>query len=379
MESIHLYLTDHAAVERDARFCSIDEQSARPLRQAAEEILKRPDLLDDLALIDQALTSDHACWNEAPWRKYTRQGTLGETFLLAFPILHHVESIRAYYNERGIPERYLRAVMSDLQRWLETHRQRAGTPGFSEIGWIREHVCARIFEIGRLQFQPGLWNIPVTAIVHKKTGERLLVAKADGETITSDGGYGSAAGARQEGLVPLHYKESENGIEGHRLTAKGRISRDLERFPHDDWELLVAPGSPVINLHIPCGSPLAPQACRDSVREALRFFPTYFPDWPIARAKAMVCVSWLLYPDFQEILSPKSDIVGFQRLFHPFPVPRMGDHQFYERAFVPWGRAATRDKLTTSLQFALFDHIQAGHTPLEGGGVLFTDEISSNA
>jgi hypothetical protein len=78
----------------------------------------------------------------------------------------------------------------------------------------------------------------------------------------------------------------------------------------------------------------------------------------------------LLYPDFQEILPPDSNIVGFQKMFHLFPLRGMDDAQFYERAFVPDGRAVTRDKLKTRLQFALFDHIAAGHVPLEGGGVI---------
>ena len=84
----------------------------------------------------------------------------------------------------------------------------------------------------------------------------------------------------------------------------------------------------------------------------------------------MACGTWLLYPDFQKILPTDSNIVGFQKLFLLHPLRAMDDHQFYERAFVPEGRAITRDKLRTRLQAALFDHIAAGHVPLEGGGVI---------
>ena len=65
------------------------------------------------------------------------------------------------------------------------------------------------------------------------------------------------------------------------------------------------------------------------------------------------------------------------KLFHLFPLRHMDDHQFYERAFVPEGRAITRDKLRTRIQVALFEHIALGNVPLEGGGVIPLYSIST--
>ena len=381
MRPIRQYIEDFPSIERDACFCSVDESTRALLEKAAAEISKRPDLLADMEAIDTALTGDNAEWAAAPWRRSVEKGASpGESFLLAFPILHHLSHIRAFYEARKIPERYLRAVMSDFQRWIVTHREwTMGVPGFTEISWLREHVCGRIFEIGRLQFQPSRWtSTPTIPLINSRTQERLLLAKADKDAVTTEGGFASALGANQEGTVPLVCQETPETITGHRIFTDGTISRTPERFSTNEWKRILNDGDPVINIHIPCGTPLKPNACRESIREALQFFPKYFPDWPIAHAKALLCVSWLLYPDFQKILAPTSNIVGFQKFFHPFPVPKAGDQQFYERIFMPWNREITRDKLKTSLQRALFDHIASGHTPHGGGGLIFPDEFSGN-
>lgn len=378
MLAIQDYLANASAIKQDASFCSLDGKTRSLLQAAAAEILKRPDLLADLEQIDHALEGDRLAWNAAPWRRFPTNDSTAGAFLLVFPILHHLAPIRAFYAERKIPERYLQALMSDLQRWIATHRQRTmGRAGFREINWLREHVRAKIFEIGRLQFQPGKWSIPVVPLENMETGDRVLLAQSKNDSITMDGGYSSAVGANARNSVPLVYEESPNGFTGHRILEDGCVRRSPESFPASLWRRAVSVGAPIINIHIPCGAPLSPDACRTSIEEALEFFPTYFPDWPVAKAKAMVCQSWLLYPDFQKLLATTSNIVGFQKLFHLFPIPETDDAQFFERAFVPWGRKVSRDQLSTSLQFALFDHIQAGHTPLETGGILFTDDFKN--
>lgn len=366
---IRAYLESDEAVENDALFCSLDVKTRALVHLAAREILQSPDDLAALEAIDAAIVQPADLWRKAPWRAYPKPDGAAASLLLVFPVLHHVADMRSFYAARGIPESYLRELMLDLPRWIETYADRTrGLVGFAEIGWLREHVSGRIFQVGRLQFQPSAWHEPWT-LLRNGRGDFALVAHA-GDRVAQNGQFASSAGVNPEGARDLVYEERPDGVFGHRALADGSLAREPEFFPAASWTRHLAPGDPVVNVHIPSGAPLRPEACRAAVRDAQTFFRTYFPDRPVAKAKAMLCETWLLYPDFQKILPPDSNIVGFQKMFHLFPLRGMDDAQFYERAFVPDGRDVTRDKLKTRLQFALFDHIASGHVPLEGGGVI---------
>ena len=363
------YLESHEALERDARFCGVDAKSRTLLHLAAGEILASAPDFATLTEIDTAIILGNEEWNAAPWRSYPRHDSAANSFMLVFPVLHHVEDIRAFYAKHGIPEHYLRELMQDLPRWIETYSDRTrGLAGFAEVAWLREHVSARMFQIGRLQFQPSTWHTPWT-LLRNAQGAFALIAHG-GDKVARSGQFASCLGVDASGARDIVYEERPDGIFGHRALHDGSLAFEPEFFPATEWTRHIAPGDPTLNIHIPSGSPLDPEACRASVRDATVFFKTYLPDWPIARAKAMVCGTWLLYPDFQKILPGNSNIVGFQKLFLLHPLHGMDDHQFYERAFVPEGRAVTRDKLRTRLQVALFNHIAAGNVPLEGGGVI---------
>ncbi len=363
------YLESDAAIERDALFCGIDAKMRLQLHRAAREILQSPEDLANLEAIDAAISLSRDAWRQAPHGAYPRQGSAATSLLLVFPILHHLADVRALYAARQIPESHLRLLMQDLPRWIGTYAERTrGLVGFAEIGWLREHISGRLFQIGILQFQPGTWRLPWT-LLRNDDGDFALVAHA-GDRIAPSGQFASCRGVDAAGAREVVYEERPDGFFGHRALADGSLARDPEFFPAAEWTRHIATGDPVVSIHIPSGGQFSPAACRAALHDAQNFFKAYFPDCPAARAKAMVCATWLLYPDFQKLLPPESNIVGFQRLFLLFPLRNTHGGQFYERVFAPYGRTVTRDKLKTRLQFALFDHMAAGHVPLEGGGVI---------
>lgn len=366
------YISSEVALERDAVFCGIGARMRAYLRKAACEILASDSLLGKLEAVDAAIVShDWKLWDESPRREFPNTSSLGAQLFHAFPVLHHVEGVRRFYAERGIPESYARALMKDLPRWIETYADRkGGRIGFGEVGWLRMHLSGKLFQIGRLQFEPTSWYFPFTMLENRtKKGEFVLVAHADGR-VARCGQFVGSKGVDDSGAVDLVYEERADGFYGHRVDADGNMALEPELFPAADWEVFLKDGDPVYNIHIPSGSPLDPGKCRWSVRHAVSFMKKYFPDHPVSSAKVMMCESWLLYPRFQKILPATSNIVGFQKMFHFFPMPDSNDWQFYERVFVPDGRAVTRDKLRTGLQVALFNDIEKGHIPLGGGGVI---------
>ncbi|MFC3801907.1 acyltransferase domain-containing protein [Cohnella sp. GCM10012308] len=85
-----------------------------------------------------------------------------------------------------------------------------------------------------------------------------------------------------------------------------------------------AKGDLVLNVHIPAGEPLDPEAALASFARARAFFRGVPP--------VFVCHSWLLYPGLGQVLDPSSNIMQFQRLFEIYELDE-ASRQAEERIF----------------------------------------------
>ena len=66
-----------------------------------------------------------------------------------------IEHMEKLYEEKNIPREVLIETISDLGVWIKRHRDWFGEWGFSQYGWLILHLRAKIFKLGRLQFEPG--------------------------------------------------------------------------------------------------------------------------------------------------------------------------------------------------------------------------------
>ena len=84
---------------------------------------------------------------------------------------------------------------------------------------------------------------------------------------------------------------------------------------HADCEALgLKAGDPIVEIHIPSGADLSPEACRASMAQAVDFFAKYFPEYRFAH---FTCHSWLLDPALDNLLPPTSNIIRFRDMFTP--------------------------------------------------------------
>ena len=84
---------------------------------------------------------------------------------------------------------------------------------------------------------------------------------------------------------------------------------------HDDCKSLgLTKGDPIMEVHIPSGADLSPEACRASFAQAIEFFAKYYPEYEFSH---FTCHSWLLDPALDELLSPTSNIRKFRDMFTP--------------------------------------------------------------
>ncbi|MGH2390178.1 MAG: acyltransferase domain-containing protein, partial [Chloroflexota bacterium] len=298
---------------------------------------------------------------------------LGEDAGLLYPLalLGGLPEMRALYRAHGIPDAVARDTLWDLQRWADHYRRRHGVWGIapSEVPWFRHHPRGELFDLGRLQFEPGPWTLEARVFRHGGSGAVTALSEG-GIRYRSDGQRADPDDPRDAESWTARLELGEAWVIGHRIVPEGSVQRAEARLARAEWAEVLRPGDPVLYLHIPRGAPLDLEACRRSLARALEFFPMHFPERPFV---AFACESWLLDAQLADLLSASSNIVRFQR--QVYLVPLIGDQAdaldwVFDGAYGNLARAP-RD---TTLRRAVLDHLRRGGR-LRGGGcfLLFAD------
>ncbi len=152
----------------------------------------------------------------------------------------------------------------------------------------------------------------------------------------------------------------------------GRLQFQRSRLAAD-W--LPTAGAPSLSLHIPDFlGPLTPAACEDSLARARAFFPRHFPAEPHT---VVHCESWLLDRQLAEHLAAGSNILAFQRRFHPAAPPTDPEdatpvRYVFGRADLPPAELPRR----TALERAVGDHLRAGGHWYGGRGWFALEDVA---
>ena len=202
----------------------------------------------------------------------------------------------------GVPEQISRATFGDLARHVAIRRRADGRTGLDAPWWSLLALRGVIFECGRLQY--GLCRL----------------------------GSGS--------LGPGEWYDEEEA------EAHGAGSRR---------------GDVALNVHIPEGPGITPDACDASDALARDLLASCFADLGI---RVATCTSWLLDDQLAGYLAEGSNIVCFQRRFELLPGGRLGDADLLRFVFgLDAAREPSRlDRLpqATTLERAAVEHLRSG-------------------
>lgn len=240
------------------------------------------------------------------------------------------------YNSRGIPLHILKDTLSDLEIWMNHHRQKYGVWGLSELGWLVWHFRGGIFRLGRLQFLPNTYNEKVKVFRNRANGS-VVALSDDGDV-----------------------------IKGNKITPNSTVVREPMELSMKEWELVLEEGDRILEVHIPEGSKMTYELCKDSYRQAKEFAATYLPDQNI---KAFTCLSWLLSPQLRKILPESSNIVKFQSDYYCTTL-LPDDAQMFERVFGMKLDDLSNAPRDTSLRRALLDYVADGNSVRGGAGFI---------
>lgn len=136
----------------------------------------------------------------------------------------------------------------------------------------------------------------------------------------------------------------------------------------------------VLHVHVPAHGRLDRAASDASFAQARTFFPTHYPDEPLAW---FFCTSWMLDPQLRDHLDARSNILGFAERFTLLPARPVQDPDACDRELLrsvfgvapPAAGPVTEAELTqvgdrTSFQRAYVAHLRSGHHWHKRAGVI---------
>lgn len=123
-------------------------------------------------------------------------------------------------------------------------------------------------------------------------------------------------------------------------------------------------GTPVLDVHIPTGEPLNPEAVLASISQAPEFFKRHFGK----HFSLFHCHSWLLSPSLKALLPEQSRIIQFQNLFTVYKTENE-ERQAEERVFGFLSDDPQEYPESTALQKAIKNYMLNGNEVMMGAGI----------
>lgn len=363
------------AVAESCRLAGFEEEAIPYLRSAADGIAADLDLMR-LAWHCHYLLCCSASYPRGDARDWpSLEDILGKR-AGAFYLLIALSGLpwaRAFHRSRGIPKRVALDTYGDTSLWARDYKEVHGAWGMYTriLPWLFNHLSGELYRLVRLQFMQRPFRQKLQAFRNSVTREVVVLAdegvryRGDGQLDGTGGVFDGETGWTSRILM------GQDRVIGTPIHPTGiALSREIA-LPLDTWERVLELGDPIIEIHIPSGSPMDFDACGESFRMAVDFFPRYFPDRPF---KAFCCGSWLLNTQFQSMLPPDSNIARFQQEFYLFPTFSSG-RSGLERIFRGGIQDFSKAPRDTRLRRAVLDHLQAGGYLQGGGALLFAEDL----
>ncbi len=295
-------------------------------------------------------------------------------YLLA--LLSGIPLLEQFNAERAIPVEVTRETLSDIVRWLGGDEDVPANPPWGitprAISWLVHHLKGELYRLGRLQFEYAPFDCEAVALRNRAT-KAVLALSEQGIGYREDGGRVSTDVFGSAGAWTARLTETEDLIAGNPISPDGKAHHEQIALQTAEWEVVLRRGMPALRIHIPTGGPLTHEACGESFRRALQFFPRHFPDRPF---NTFCCNSWLLDSELQDMLPETSNIVRFQREFYLLPRPLTSKHML-DNILGPDPLDLSVAPRRTGLQRAVVDLLSSGRSlrPTGGGCLLLTEDF----
>jgi hypothetical protein len=281
-----------------------------------------------------------------------------------------VPIVRDKHRAMGVDEQVTRDTLTQLRAFCDAFRNGWGMWGLYPrvLGWVRHYVFCRLFRVGRFEYKIEPAHALVEAYRHRSTGNVVALAK-DGVKF-NDRGYIDAD--NPDGAVWTSKLIKEDGrVSGTVVSPWGKSVNQSVTLDLKDWRLALGQGDVILDMHIPTGGKMTPEASLDSFQRGFEFFARHFPD---KHPAAVGCSSWIFSPLLEELLPPDANMVKLNREIYLFPTPSWGKDGLFHVLFGRDDDLATAPR-TTSVQRAILDFIDGGGRWRAGGMLILKDDL----
>ncbi|GAA3413233.1 acyltransferase domain-containing protein [Paenibacillus hodogayensis] len=370
------FLLEQSAIVSYCETLRLPVEITEAIGEASSSIRRDARLLEAIANCCRLLFQADGGWKgrEAAIRQYNELLRSSEEKLAAMlaPVImiSGLPYTTELYRSRGIPDAVLLETLGDLQLRMQLYRDKHGRWGTDSFAWLCHQFTGGMFRLGRLQFH--LVQFPYPMHVFRRAGTReVAIFPESGISFRADGCINGTNGID----APTWTSRLEitgRYFAGNRIDSDGFGHPDTTLLAAEEWEHVLKPKDTIIKIHIPQDGKMSRAACRQSYARAVPFFEKHFPETPFA---AMYCATWLLSPQWQQLLPAESNIAQFRHDYHPFPLEG-DDGQMFERVFgaKPADLAiAPRDTL---LRRVVLDRLSAGGVIHSGAGIILKEEAN---
>jgi len=366
------FLSD-AALDDINRTCLFPEEIAQVLAETVAAVRHNQALRDYAWLWYAALflagdppLQDYAAW-PLPEDALGGHAVLFPAVIILAGFRHMLDLHRA----AGISEDVTRATASDLAVWMRHYHRNNGKWGLAQLPWLTKHCRAKIFRLGRLQFEPVTYDGSLRAFKHRGTGEVVAVSEP-GITYRRDGLIDGTNHVHDAQAWVSELEIGADVIRGHPIVPAGFARQEKIALPADLWEQKMAPGDPTMTVHVPEDGRMTHDLCGESFARVDDFFSRHCPRLP--RFTAYATGSWMFDIQLQQLLPPTSNIVLFLREFYLSPLLSYQDETFF-RIFGHMPADLTKAPRNTSLERAVLDFTLAGNALRSACGFILREDL----
>lgn len=282
-----------------------------------------------------------------------RNPALGYLYLIVAASM--VPAVRGLHEARGIDEAVTRDTCNQVAGFCGNHQvAHSGEPGIlpGQLYWLRHYPAGRLFRVGRFEYMVGEYRHAGPVYRHRE--HDWTVAFADPNSSYTANGLERCDSDVSDTWTPS--LTEENGrVRGNPVDPRGVALRTVIELSADEWERVLSPGDPVLDLHIPAGGGMTPERAKDSFTRSFGFFERYVTS---ASLQSIVCRSWIFNTQLEKRM-PGSNLADLMRQVYLLPSRGSGRDGLFFVFCRNYDRLEDYPR-ETRMQRALLDVLEAG-------------------
>lgn len=315
------------------------------------ELLRCSELLnnDDIGHLCGSFMADVLVYKRAPWLNYIEDHNLFTVDGLKPEQLGWVlvaVQLAFTLKTKNPPEDLNKENTGAFNWYSHCCKRDNGYWGISEWVWNMLSAGGCMFVFGILKFCPAQFNGDFAVITD---GNRFVSLTANEYFV---GKEGELVDCEEKSVGKTSFYEDDDKYIANVVAPDGTVSLTPTEFDKSVWKDYLREGDKTLEIHIPSKIDYSPEAMKESFKEAIEFYKSYYPEHEV---KAIACYSWIYSAQLPKVLPPDSKILAVNRAVHILPcIASFGaDCQFIRQGTSLQKRIAEECEKGTEFHFAV--------------------------